>query len=383
MLQCTSICVDATLLYVPCAKCGPCAVLQPYSMGPAALQWSRSMCPLQCICVGVLRPCAVCCAAPSALPCTVPHSHCISPAAAPPRRGCLADCLVLQVSGWAAAAQVRRMAAHSGPQQQYFVDNAPRAPTRRAAAHAPPHELRGALRLPGGVAWPSAVVAVAAALLGLAVLCKSRLSYRRVPFLPLVMPHRELPAPGAPAPRIAMATSTGETQRQMSPEEAEALAKWYALPAEERRGFAARALAANPADTDAAFALYEACDQLGLKQESIEALQKCVAADPNHAAARHLLTAMGQAPASATPPEGYVQQVVAPLGMRVMGGALDGARAVRLFGGICGKSVVLSVGFVLLCRVPLRTYLFGTAKGHNGPRATSKIVKWVPMVLCA
>ena len=37
-----------------------------------------------------------------------------------------------------------------------------------------------------------------------------------------------------------------------------------------------------------------------------------------------------------------------------------------------------SLGFVLLHWAPLRTYLFGTAKGHNRPRAISKTMKWVP-----
>lgn len=31
---------------------------------------------------------------------------------------------------------------------------------------------------------------------------------------------------------------------------------------------------------------------------------------------------------------------------------------------------------------PLRMYLLGTVKGHNGPRAISKFVKWVPILFC-
>ena len=49
----------------------------------------------------------------------------------------------------------------------------------------------------------------------------------------------------------------------------------------------------------------------------------------------------------------------------------------RPFGNICGNGVVLSSGLVLPRRVPLQTYLFGTTKGHKGPRAISKMMKWV------
>ena len=47
----------------------------------------------------------------------------------------------------------------------------------------------------------------------------------------------------------------------------------------------------------------------------------------------------------------------------------------RPFGNICGNGVVLSSGLVLPRRVPLQTYLFGTAKGDEGPRAISKMMK--------
>ena len=49
----------------------------------------------------------------------------------------------------------------------------------------------------------------------------------------------------------------------------------------------------------------------------------------------------------------------------------------RPFDNICGNGVVLSSGLVLPRRVPLQTYLFGTTKGHKGPRAISKMMKWV------
>ena len=48
-----------------------------------------------------------------------------------------------------------------------------------------------------------------------------------------------------------------------------------------------------------------------------------------------------------------------------------------------GKGVVLSSGFVLSCRASVQMYFFGTTEGHNGPRAISKIMKWVPTVLCS
>ena len=48
-----------------------------------------------------------------------------------------------------------------------------------------------------------------------------------------------------------------------------------------------------------------------------------------------------------------------------------------------GKGVVLSVGFALPRRALRRMYWLGTAKGCNGPRAISKAVKWVPIVLCS
>ena len=63
------------------------------------------------------------------------------------------------------------------------------------------------------------------------------------------------------------------------------------------------------------------------------------------------------------------------------GGVPDAARA-RLFGDLHGKGVVLSSGFVLSRQAPLRMHLFGTAEGHNGPRAISKIMKWLPIVMC-
>ena len=53
------------------------------------------------------------------------------------------------------------------------------------------------------------------------------------------------------------------------------------------------------------------------------------------------------------------------------------ARTAQLLGDIYGQGVVVSIGFVL------RMYLFETAKGPNGPRAFSKITKWVPIVFCS
>ena len=54
------------------------------------------------------------------------------------------------------------------------------------------------------------------------------------------------------------------------------------------------------------------------------------------------------------------------------------------FGGTLG---VLSFECVLSRREPLRMYLrmyfFGIARGHNGPRAISKLMNWVPIVLCS
>ena len=51
---------------------------------------------------------------------------------------------------------------------------------------------------------------------------------------------------------------------------------------------------------------------------------------------------------------------------------------------LCGDvHGVLPFRFVLSCQAPLRMYLSGTAKGHYGPRAISKIMKWVPTVLCS
>ena len=54
-----------------------------------------------------------------------------------------------------------------------------------------------------------------------------------------------------------------------------------------------------------------------------------------------------------------------------------------LFGAIYGKGVVLLFGFVLSWRARPWVYLFGTAKGHNGPRAISKIMNRVSIVLCS
>ena len=53
----------------------------------------------------------------------------------------------------------------------------------------------------------------------------------------------------------------------------------------------------------------------------------------------------------------------------------------RPFGDLHLKSLVLSFGFFLSDFGLL--YFFGTGKGHNGPRAISKIMKWVPIVLCS
>ena len=40
---------------------------------------------------------------------------------------------------------------------------------------------------------------------------------------------------------------------------------------------------------------------------------------------------------------------------------------------------------VLCCHLdlPLRLFLFGTSKDHPGPRAISKIMKWVKIVVCS
>ena len=66
-----------------------------------------------------------------------------------------------------------------------------------------------------------------------------------------------------------------------------------------------------------------------------------------------------------------------------MGGAADTARAAWSLGDIHWKGVVFSFEVVLWRQAPLRMYLFETAKGRNRPRAISKIVKWVPIVLCS
>ena len=68
----------------------------------------------------------------------------------------------------------------------------------------------------------------------------------------------------------------------------------------------------------------------------------------------------------------------------LQGGGRGGtAHAALLSGDVHGKGFVLSLGFVLPRRAPLRMYLFGAAKGHDRLRAISKIVKWVPIVLCS
>ena len=46
------------------------------------------------------------------------------------------------------------------------------------------------------------------------------------------------------------------------------------------------------------------------------------------------------------------------------------------------KGVVLPFRLVFSHRAPLQTYSFETPKGHDGPRAISEIMKWVPIVLC-
>ena len=66
-------------------------------------------------------------------------------------------------------------------------------------------------------------------------------------------------------------------------------------------------------------------------------------------------------------------------GTKDYGGAPDTAHMARLFVSVHTKDVVLSFGFVLSRWAPLRMYLFGTVKGHNGSRAISKIIKWVPI----
>ena len=42
---------------------------------------------------------------------------------------------------------------------------------------------------------------------------------------------------------------------------------------------------------------------------------------------------------------------------------------------------MLPFGFVLSRRAPLQMHLFGSAEGHNGPRAMSKIMKWVLLIV--
>ena len=55
------------------------------------------------------------------------------------------------------------------------------------------------------------------------------------------------------------------------------------------------------------------------------------------------------------------------------------------FCNIKGKDVVLAFGFILSCRTPPRTYLctYLRLQSHNCPRAISKIMNWVPIVLCS
>ena len=60
----------------------------------------------------------------------------------------------------------------------------------------------------------------------------------------------------------------------------------------------------------------------------------------------------------------------------VYGGAPGAVHAARLRGEVYGKGVVLLFGFFLLRWAPLRMYIFGTAKGLNGPWDISKITKW-------
>ena len=54
---------------------------------------------------------------------------------------------------------------------------------------------------------------------------------------------------------------------------------------------------------------------------------------------------------------------------------------VQLFDNIHRKGVVLSFGLVLSRRAPPQMYLFGAAKGHTGPMAISKIMKWVVLLI--
>ena len=73
--------------------------------------------------------------------------------------------------------------------------------------------------------------------------------------------------------------------------EAEAVAAWRAAPAAERRRAAKAALEADASDAEAAFALYEAEDELGDGDAAVAALRAALAADPSHAAAARLLAA--------------------------------------------------------------------------------------------
>ena len=53
-------------------------------------------------------------------------------------------------------------------------------------------------------------------------------------------------------------------------------ARWYSLPAEERKQFAQQALDGNPSDTEAAFALYEVCGYTPRCVPTMRTRQRCL-----------------------------------------------------------------------------------------------------------
>ena len=64
-------------------------------------------------------------------------------------------------------------------------------------------------------------------------------------------------------------------------------------------------------------------------------------------------------------------------------GAPDAACSWRGFLATFTGQVVLLFGFVHSHRAPLQMYWVDTAKGHNGPRAISTIMKRELIVLCS
>ena len=55
----------------------------------------------------------------------------------------------------------------------------------------------------------------------------------------------------------------------------------------------------------------------------------------------------------------------------------------RLFGNVHEESVVLQFGICPLALDTSTDVLIWDRKGHNGSRAISKIMKWMPNVLCS